>query len=160
MGIIPTDKYIMEDYRRALGTNDAPQMINTEREITPVAVINGGLPRPNAKQRIKHYNYYNSGDNTVQIASVTANLKIFYLGAVIGEGGGTAIIITDTNTGVINVADANITNLHYTSSASASPGDYKFLPLPVQCNTGIRLRVSSGVASTSVIIYYLEEDVI
>jgi len=159
--IQPTDKYIMQDYRASLGTNDAPQMINTENPITPVAVINNGLRTPKSNQSIKLYSLSKGAgtDSTVQISTVSSSKRVFILGYTsLRQGVDTTFTVKDLSSGAgIGIADAD-TDTFLFMTGIGHLTHYNF-PIPLECKQGIRLRaVSSGATLPIIVIHFMEED--
>ncbi len=161
MAIQPTNKYLMRDYRLILGTNDAPQMIDTENPITPVAVINNNLPTPSSNQSMLKYTLSKgtSTDTTVQVSTATSNKNVYMIGFnSLRSGADTTFAIVDDDTGAIGLGDAATNTLFYVTGVSST--SYFIFPLPIKCNRGIRLRATSGVTTNPAInVLYIEEEI-
>jgi len=162
--IVPTDKYLMADYREILGTPDAPQMIDTENPIIPVALVNNGLPRPNSKQEIKKYNV--SKINTtvdVQVATASSTKRLFYIGAHVRVDalGVNTCVVFDATSGTGSCSDANTDLLVPGVVANTILSTLYTMNLPIECKKGIRVSIIAAAGqNVSVDVFYMEESLI
>lgn len=167
MGVLPISKFIAEDYRQTLGTNDAPSFIDTETPIIPVAVVNQQLPKPNSKQKLKYgFACITAAATTLQIATRTATTKIYFLGfdAYSGNATSQTFVIYDATSGT---GPSFSNNTIYTDEsglladftfASASATLINHLPLPVELKQG--LRITGGATSSCYFVFwYIEEQI-
>lgn len=159
--IQPTNKYFMEDYRRVLGTNDAPQMIDTQNPIIPVALINNGLPKPLTSQQIKLKSFNKGASHTSdnQIATVNANMRVYYLGYY-HTGLLDSFVIEDSisGTAVLTDGDTNILAEWQNGAGATNINDFVFLPLPIEVKQGIRLSIGTNAGGSShITVIYIEE---
>lgn len=159
----PISKYLAEDYRRNLGTPDAPSFIDTKNEIVPVVIVNDGLPKPNSKQRLRVYYKSHTGASTsdTTITTVTSTRNVYFIGAIIAQdaagNAGEVQIQDNQSTGQLSSPqqDALLANALMGTAAK----DYPFFPpMPIKLTSGLHLFFPNQGASTRyAIIYYLEE---
>ena len=160
----PISKYLAEDYRRNLGTPDAPSFIETKNEIVPVVIVNDGLPKPNSKQRLRIYYKSHTGASTsdTTISTVTSTRNVYFIGAIISQdaatGAGEIQIQDNQSTGQLSSPqqDALIANALMSTTAR----DYSFFPsMPIRLLSGLHLFFpNQGATGTRyAIVYYLEE---
>lgn len=163
LAIVPINKYLSNDYRTVLRVPDSPQDINTEIPVTPVVVVNNGLPRPTTSQRIRTYTFTGTGASTTyaQIATPSATTKIYFLGVVTILGGvGCVFSVYDATTGAPSTTTGGTANFVRYQNIGATSNEATFTPLPVECVTGLRAEDISGGSVNLSVIYYLEETVL
>lgn len=168
--IVPINKYIAQDYRSTLTTSGAPQNIDSDVPITPVVVINQGLPKPNSKQILRYYTYRgNAAAGYVQVVTKNSNTRI-YLVSVDAEqrttGTNSTCTVFDAASG--NIPTINVNTAGYldelgdifnfvTAVASTKHQKGETYPLPIEVKYGIRLYVDSNAADMLVTLKYIEE---
>jgi len=168
--IQPTNKYLMADYRSQLGTNDAPQMIDTEIPLAPVVMINRGLPTASASQRLRWAELAVGNVSTqYQIATASSTLKV-YLVAVTSTTLGAASTpfrVFDAISGAgpnpaanTMVQDQSAGLIYMSSPAVAGSFSKVALPISVQVQNGIRLVGGGAGQAAEVIVYWLEETLV
>lgn len=163
---LPADKYVLEDYRQDLRTSDAPQVIDTERELLPVKAIGTGIPRPNSRQ-ILHVTLVNVTTATaVQVCTRAAGTRIFFLAAFFYSGAAQA-----TNSALFDATSGNgsavVANTAYTDdylaifTLAAAVGASAFVQLPVgkEIMQGIRHYGGSAAGNANLVVYWVEERV-
>jgi len=159
VAVQPIASSVQQDYRADLVVPSAPSFLSeTLPEMTPVRIIGGGIPRPNARQAVKTYSVVktSAGGETFyeQIATVTATTRIFFLG-VSHTQGASDVYVEDASTGNIAISDGGSVAL----TGSPFDGTEPFMiPFPRECKRGIRLAMTLGAgASDNVVVYYVEE---
>lgn len=162
---VPTDKYLLQDYRDDMRTSDAPQMIDTQTPLIPVKNIGSGLPKPNSKQRLLKYHVYktNAASAYVNVATPSSNTRIYFLGVIVSvyDTLGRTVSAYDGSSGTAqHSVDANTINFFTFNTTASAYGNFSyFAPFPVQVVSGIRLFQDTLTASGSLsaTFYYIEE---
>lgn len=150
----PISPAVQKDFRDDLVVGNSPSFLSSDGDILPVMAVGQGIARNNARQAVKTYSFSKTsvGGETfyIQVATVSANVRIFFLGGMVQN-------ISDT----IYVEDASTGNVALTDGGSValfdSSGESIIVP-PREVKRGIRIALAVGAGSTSAgIIYYLEE---
>lgn len=161
----PVDKNIANDYRKTMGTSGSPSFIDSDLPITPVAIINNGLPVQSTKQRLKTATVQEGTTGQTTIATATAKMNIYFLGVHyrIQGTGGFSMQIYDATSGASPALSTTPRSDHFIifagNFAAAADGGTHFLPMPIKANTGIRVQTALTTGNPEYTIYYLEEDV-
>lgn len=146
----PINKYLANDYRVVIGTDDAPATIDPKNAIIPVVDIQKGFPKPNSKQTYKTKAFNNNGVGYNTISSVDSNKDVYLV----------AIAVSGVNGGYINVGDGTDSAVDSTNGSTthfiqiASAGLYDF-PLPIKCN--VALGIYGSVINQGFVVHYIEE---
>lgn len=160
MSPLPINPSTQKDFRDDFGVIGAPWGVE-DSTVLPVKAIGAGIPRINARQRIKTYLISKSAAATsyTQVATVTPTLKISFLGVQGHIRSTNTWYVEDADTGNIAPTDDSVVGLYY--SGGASDNTQNTMPsFPRECTRGIRVRVTNSAATASqMIVYFLEEDV-
>lgn len=165
----PINKGLANDYRTTLGVSDAPSFIETEIPVTPVAVINNGLPRPSSNQKFRYVTINTGVDlRQFQVSTASSTTRIYYLGYCLATTAAVAQVweIFDATSGA-NPALAdntayndNLGNIQKISIPAALTTLVNYLPLPLEVKNGIRVQQNAAVGADAIlIIFFLEESV-
>lgn len=154
--INPIDKGIAQDYRNTMFTSGAPQNIDTDIAVIPVAVINQGLPKPTSKQLMYKYNFVNTTADA-QVITRGSNQRVYYLGCQINMGAGCTTVIFDGTSGT--GAQTNGDTVTLIRMDGAVQMGY-FPPLPIECVNGIRISVTAAANARITVFYVVESTVV
>lgn len=162
--IQPIRKSVMSDYRYSMGTADCPQFLDTEQPITPVAVVNQGLPIPKASQEVKTIFYSKTSTAQVQVSTVSSNQRVWLLGWELTSNGTTSasdIWLFDATSGTPTVADGSLL-IKGRILSGVSVEKRHMYPLPIEFKSGLRIDINCAGATPEnrLIIYYCEESLI
>jgi hypothetical protein len=155
-------------------TKTTPEVISLSgNQIVPVVVTNESgsaaevqpaLPRPNRKQKLLRLTY-STNSGTTNIAVPTANTRIYFLGfdlAVVSTSAASSIYIWDGSSGSVPGSGTSGTEIliSFQTLASTTQNYLWMLPLPVECQTGIRLQAGAFTGGGyNITVYYIEEQV-
>jgi len=164
----PIDKYLSQDYRDTLRTFDAPQNIDTDSPLIPVIDIQKGYIKPNSKQKLRTYLFFQGAGaaaRTVQIASNSTTRQYYFLAAKSYKAGtvnNSNISLIDATTGGATYADGETDLLIREQWLAAAPGVREGINIgsaPIKTDRGIRLDCVLTGAGEEIwmLIYYIEE---
>jgi len=143
--LYPTDEYVGEDYRKAMGTPYYPRNYKPE-EIKPVTVLNFGFPKPNSRQTLLSYHAEAHTLGTT-IATPTATKRIYFAGV--------CHCISGSELRIYDGATGSGTTLYSMTSGDLVPHT-ALLPMPIEVSSSLKVA-SVGAGTIHFTIYFLEE---
>lgn len=162
----PFNYYLQLDYRENMRAQAAPTTFDDEQEVIPVVVVNTGFPKPSSRQVIKNRTILQSGagTNTVQLATPTSTLRVFYIGVVYScnvTAGGATIAIGDASSGTVTATDAATGELFIVQSGTAVANNSNFLPFARECFAGLRCSIVGPTTGNGIAeVYWIEESLV
>lgn len=161
--MFPIGKYISQDYRDTLQVPDAPQNINPDIPILPVAVVNNGLPRPQANQTIyTYYKSYTAADNNTLITKGNDE-RLYLLGVAIINNSTVAssvFAIFDGSSGA-KPASPNALIKYTAITLAAINNSFVSFPIPIEFQIAIRTDCSTPTPGTvEFVLYYMVEKIV
>lgn len=158
-------------------TNTPNKSFELQDTILPVVITNPSnapgevqpcFPKPNTTQRLRLYLLRNTTSSTdYQVATVSATTNIYFVGAYVVQDGSTAagIDIYDATSGsspTINAGTPVTDSYLYKVSLKATTGDTAVSnnPLPIKCNSGIRMTTGGASQNVVIEIQYIEETIV
>jgi len=159
MAINSISPAVQQDYRRSLLAQESPSFLDSTLPIQPVADIRRGIPTPSTSQSLKSYAVIKAAAATTQtqIATVSSNERIFFIGVQQCDGNSDQVWIEDADTGALTPSDHSTIPLYYFDSGQTNAnGVLQMLPFPRECKRGIRVHnVRTGLTESKLIVYYL-----
>lgn len=155
---LPLNPTTQEDYRNDMGLIRAPWGV-PEETLIPVKPIGNGVPRQNAAQKVQTYYAELAATQTDyhQVATVTANQRVFYLGCDFKNPTSCSIYLEDADTG--NIAPSNSSTVVLAQTAQSTERS-SFQGFARECNRGIRLRlVNAATTFQFVVVYFMVETI-